>query len=93
MSLFTLTDIWSYNCDENNPHVFSHKSIVIGNIDNEEESDDDEKIVLASYSGLLRIIGTTLSGEDDNSQLKGTLLAELHLGAPILQIEAGYFLG
>ena len=109
MSLFTLHDVWSYDCHESNPHTFCHKSVVIGNVDNEEAIDGGggstgatslEKVVLANYSGLLRVIAsggsnaqTEADGDPHGLQSKGTLLAELHLGAPILQIEAGYFLG
>jgi len=100
MSLFTLKDLWSIDCAEAG-NTFSNKSICIGNIDNDAQG--EEKVVLGSYSGILRLIGTTMvkdtsvDSEDTTEQIstirKGNLLAELNLGFPILQVETGYFVG
>jgi hypothetical protein len=99
MSLFTLKDVWSIDCSERG-HTFSNKSVSIGNVDN--ETGGGEKIVLGSYSGVLRLIGTAVvkdpaDSESDSEQgltsLRGNILAELNLGFPILQVETGFFVG
>jgi hypothetical protein len=65
----------------------------VANIDN--DSENGSKVVLGSYTGLLRIIGTPSSvfvdqgaGEHKNA----VILAELNLGFPILQVEANIFI-
>ena len=102
MSLFTLKDVWNVECGGERSGNFSYKSVCIGNIENE----GNDKIVVGSYSGVLRLFGTTevkgstasadpIANEEGqfSKTVKPVLLAELDLNSPILQVETGYFVG
>jgi len=95
MSLFTIKEVWTVNCGETS-NYFCDSSVQVGNVDS--ALDGSVKVVVGAFSGLLRIIGSknvdrstqsVETSEDSNS--KASILAELHLGAPILQIELGRF--
>jgi len=82
-SLFKARDWWQYRCGAN--EEFDRHSMVIANIDN--DSSQQQKIVIGSFQGILRIFQPKQKGfkADD-------LLLEQELDGPILQLGAGYFL-
>jgi len=99
MSLFTLRDVWSFPPSEPGTGSFSYKSLSIANIDN--CPDGEEKLIMGSDGGVLRILGPPLSASptpaepnsSNSAEGRGSLLAEFHLGGPILQVSVGTFLG
>lgn len=90
MSLFSLRDVWSFPSPEVGNGGFCLNSLCLANIDNDPAG--EEKIILGSESGILRIIGSPKKVEN-GSESVGSLLAEFHMGSPILQISVGYFVG
>lgn len=95
MTLFTYRDLWSLDINEP-PNFISPRSVVVANVDNDTE--EESVLIVGSLSGFLRIIGAvrgTDSGEDDYAEIteQAAILAEFHLNAPILQVEAERFVG
>lgn len=95
MTLFTYRDLWALDINEP-PSFISPRSIVAANVDNNPE--DESVLIVGSLSGFLRIIGAvhgTEAGNDDYAEIteQAAILAEFHLSAPILQVEAERFVG
>lgn len=95
MTLFTYRDLWSLDINEP-PNFISSRATVAANVDN--NPDDESVLIVGSLSGFLRIIGAihgTESGDDDYAEItdQAAILAEFHLSAPILQVEAERFVG
>uniref|UniRef100_A0A7S1IUQ3 PTHB1 N-terminal domain-containing protein n=2 Tax=Eutreptiella gymnastica TaxID=73025 RepID=A0A7S1IUQ3_9EUGL len=82
-SLFKLRDFWATKCGDE--EEFDKKSMVVANIDN--ESSPQDKIILGSFSGVLRIYQPRQKGFKPDD-----LLLEQQLDAPILQLGVGRFL-
>lgn len=84
MSLFQAREWWSHRPSGEGEECQSG-SLLVCNIDNDPRGGD--KIVTGSFSGVLRIYAPKVSGyrvED---------LCEFQFDEPILQIEAGRFVG
>ncbi|CAG7831161.1 unnamed protein product [Allacma fusca] len=96
MSLFTIKELWSLDCNEASLS-FTTNSVAVANIDN--ESEEIAKVVVGSFTGFLRIIGPPAGMEEasDNrftfpaEPLVGNMLAESQLGSPVLQVDTGKF--
>jgi len=88
MSLFKAHEWWS--CQVGNGEQFDYGCLKVGSFNDEANN----KIVVGSYSGVLRIYNPTSSESDTGHQSHATdLLLERNLGMPIIQIEIGYFAG
>lgn len=83
MSLFSTLDIWSTRCGED--ETFGFDSLVIADLD---ESGND-KIIVGSFSGLLRIYQVTCSDSEWTSFKPSDLLIESQLPSGIIQIVVG----
>ncbi|KAM5157169.1 protein PTHB1 [Mantella aurantiaca] len=86
MSLFKARDWWSASLGEN--EEFDQGCLSVADVDNSESGQD--KIIVGSYSGYLRIFsphplkaGDAIHAED--------LLLEVQLRDPVLQVEVGKF--
>eukprot|EP01006_Ploeotia_vitrea_P029213 TRINITY_DN61798_c0_g1_i1.p1 TRINITY_DN61798_c0_g1~~TRINITY_DN61798_c0_g1_i1.p1 ORF type:complete len:865 (-),score=120.59 TRINITY_DN61798_c0_g1_i1:1500-4094(-) len=82
-SLFKARDFWSTKCG--NGEEYDKKSLVVANIDNDQNG--SEKIIVGSFSGILRVFYPKQKGFNADD-----LLLEQELEMPILQLAAGQFL-
>lgn len=90
MSLFRSRDWWSTTCGSD--EQFDNGCLCVANIDN--ASDGLVKIVVGSFSGLLRVFAPHAILHDNGSlgsPRTDNLLLEARLAEPILQVEAGKF--
>jgi hypothetical protein len=87
MSIFQAKEWWSCNVGEN--EEFDHNSICIANIDNEKGSNAEEKIVVGSFEGKLRVYKP--NRKRNNAYHVEDLIIEKDMGYPILQVAAGKF--
>lgn len=81
MSLFKVREWWR-GAAGSSEDEFDRGSLVVGNVDNNPDRED--KIVVGSLSGMLRVYKPTGVGERVED-----LLYEEDLGAPVLQLEVG----
>lgn len=89
MSLFTFKEIWTVDGSEELGEV-CFKAVTVANIDN--SANGSIKFAVGSLTGILRIIGhKSVDREEISSTV--SVLAELDLGFPILEIESGIFIG
>ncbi|XP_035705356.1 protein PTHB1-like isoform X2 [Folsomia candida] len=88
MSLFTFKELWAVECGDGH-NEFTSGSLVWSNFDN--SPDGSVKFALGSLTGILRIIGHT--SYEDIHDTTVSILAEVNLGYPILQIESDVFIG
>ncbi|NWU71421.1 PTHB1 protein, partial [Pterocles burchelli] len=86
MSLFKARDWWSTLLGEN--EEFDQGSLCIGDVDNSSSGQD--KIIVGSYMGYLRIFDPHPVKPGDGVQPEDLLL-EVQLREPILQVEVGKF--
>lgn len=82
-SLFKLRDFWATKCGDD--EEFDKKCLIVANIDNDSSAAD--KLVLGSFSGVLRIYQPRQKGFKPDD-----LLLEQQLDGPIIQVGAGRFL-
>jgi Bardet-Biedl syndrome 9 protein len=87
MSLFKARDWWSTKCGHE--EEFDKGCMVVGNVDNQIPSnnqDSVDKIVVGSFSGVLRIYNPKRNKYSPND-----LLLEQQLDQPIIQVAIGKF--
>eukprot|EP00347_Sterkiella_histriomuscorum_P008020 403346677 len=82
MSIFQIKELWSTNVGNN--EEFDKGSITIGNVDNQEPAEN--KIVVASFEGILRVYRPQAKAYNVND-----MLLEKNLNSPVLQLEIGKF--
>lgn len=84
MSLFSLKEWWSTRVSSS--EEFDDRHLVITNIDNQpEEKPDQNKIIVGSFSGILRIF--TPHRRDFRTE---DMVFENNFEEPIVQIEKGF---
>ncbi|XP_040209116.1 protein PTHB1 isoform X1 [Rana temporaria] len=86
MSLFKARDWWSASLGEN--EEFDQGCLSVADVDNSESGQD--KIIVGSYNGYLRIFSPHPLKTGDAIQAEDLLL-EVQLRDPILQVEVGKF--
>ncbi|XP_056376403.1 protein PTHB1 isoform X1 [Hyla sarda] len=86
MSLFKARDWWSTTLGEN--EEFDQGCLSVADVDNSGSGQD--KIIVGSYSGVLRIFSPHVSKAGDGIQAEDLLL-EVQLRDPVLQVEVGKF--
>ncbi|XP_069586372.1 protein PTHB1 isoform X3 [Ranitomeya imitator] len=86
MSLFKARDWWSATLGEN--EEFDQGCLSVADVDNSGSGQD--KIIVGSYSGFLRIFSPHPSKAGDGVQAEDLLL-EVQLRDPVLQVEVGKF--
>ncbi|XP_075127200.1 protein PTHB1 isoform X2 [Leptodactylus fuscus] len=86
MSLFKARDWWSATLGEN--EEFDQGCLSVADVDNSGSGQD--KIIVGSYSGFLRIFSPQPSKAEDGVQAEDLLL-EVQLRDPVLQVEVGKF--
>ncbi|XP_066440592.1 protein PTHB1 isoform X2 [Eleutherodactylus coqui] len=86
MSLFKARDWWSATLGEN--EEFDQGCLSVADVDNRGSGQD--KVIVGSYSGFLRIFSPHPSKAGDGAQPEDLLL-EVQLRDPILQVEVGKF--
>ncbi|XP_074055027.1 protein PTHB1 isoform X2 [Macrotis lagotis] len=86
MSLFKARDWWSTVLGEK--EEFDQGCLCVADVDNSCSGED--KIVVGSYTGYLRIFSPHPIKAGDGAQA-GDLLLEAHLRDPVLQVEVGKF--
>ncbi|NXF90444.1 PTHB1 protein, partial [Eubucco bourcierii] len=86
MSLFKARDWWSTVLGEN--EEFDQGCLCVADVDNSGSGQD--KIIVGSYMGYLRIFNPHPVKPGDGAQLEDLLL-EVQLKEPILQVEVGKF--
>ena len=83
MSIFESKEFWSTSVSKNRDEEFDHNSISIGNIGS---NNTKNKIIVGSFSGILRIFEPSFGNNSPN-----TLIFEKKMEEPILQTETGNF--
>ncbi|KAG8572476.1 hypothetical protein GDO81_012054 [Engystomops pustulosus] len=86
MSLFKARDWWSTTLGEN--EEYDQGCLSVADVDNSGSGQD--KIIVGSYSGFLRIISPHPAKAGDGVQAEDLLL-EVQLRDPVLQVEVGKF--
>jgi Bardet-Biedl syndrome 9 protein len=87
MSLFKAREYWS--CQVGSGEQFDHGCLKVGSFN----EDSNNKIVVGSHSGIIRIYNPSSSEPDSITNNHATdLLLEKNLGMPIVQIDIGKFI-